>query len=250
MDKYTSLAKLYDSFSFDAPAKEWADYIGALLEAHGARRGARLVDIGCGTGSITLELHKMGYNITALDSSPEMLEVAAYRFADAGAKIQTVNQDMRDIKIHRKADAALCINDGINYLTGTKDVLKTFGGVYDILNGGGIFLFDISTKHKLKSMQDKSFFEEKDEGLYIWNSEYDEKSDTLTIEISLYSHYEDNLYEKSLETHVQKAYDVSEIENLLAQAGFSQIEAYECFLRSEPKGNAPRIQFSAVKKLL
>ena len=247
MDKYTSFAKLYDSFSFDAPAKDWAEYISSLLVQNGVMRGAGLIDIGCGTGKITLELYKKGYNITAVDSSPEMLEVAAFRFAEAGAHIQTVNQDIRKMEIHRKADGVLCVNDVVNYLTEKNDVLKAFGRIYDMLGDGGVFLFDISSKRKLKSLHGKQFFEEKDEGLYILSSEYDKKCDTLTMDISLYSHFEDNLYEKSLETHIQKAHTVSGLVELLAQSGFSQMKAYECFSFSGPKDDSQRIQFLAVK---
>ncbi len=248
MDKYTSLAKLYDSFSLDAPAKEWAEYIDALLNNNGAKRGASLLDIACGTGMITLELCKKGYRITALDNSPDMLEVAAVRFAEAGAKIQIINQDMREIKLHRKVDAAVCINDGINYITDAEEVLKMFRGVSNILNEGGVFLFDISSKYKLKTMHEKSYFEEKDEGLYIWHNEYDEKNDILTMELSLYSHLEDDLYEKSLETHKQKAYKEDFLIKTLEDAGFSEIHAYNCFALDSPKSESQRIQFAAVKK--
>lgn len=248
MDKYISLAKLYDGFSFDADSKDWADYIVALLKQKNIEQGANILDVGCGTGKTTLQLYKAGYNLIALDSSPNMLEVAAQRFADAGAKVQIINQDMREINLHRKVDAVVCINDGINYLTECQDVLKAFDAIYSVLIDGGVFLFDISSAHKLKSMHGKSYFEEDDDGLYIWHNEYSNESDILTMDLSLYSHLEDNLYEKSLETHRQKAHEEKELTKLLEQSGFVDIKTYDCFSLNSPKPKSNRIQFSAVKK--
>ena len=88
MDSYNSLAKLYDKFSFDTEAKDWAGYICELLKRRGVTKGCRVLDAGCGTGKITVQLYKAGYNVTALDNSAQMLEVAARRFASAGAGIQ------------------------------------------------------------------------------------------------------------------------------------------------------------------
>lgn len=245
MNKYTSLAKLYDSFSLDLSANKWAEYIDALLKESGIKKGMRILDIGCGTGNVSLELYKKGYNLIALDNSSDMLEVAAQRFAKAGAKIQIVNQDMTDMKLHGKFDAVVCINDGINYITQDANVLKVLNNIYDVLDGNGTFLFDISSQYKLKAMHEKSYFEENDEGLYIWHNEYDEKSDILTMDLSLYTHLEDDLYEKSLETHKQKAHDIEFLSSILDQTGFTDIGIYDGFSHDKLKPDSQRIQFSA-----
>ena len=250
MDKYTSLAKLYDSFSVDAPSDRWGAYITSMLEKYTIKHGAKVLDIACGTGKITLELYKRGYSVKALDSSEEMLEVAAMRFANAGARIPVICQDIREINIHGSVDAVVCINDGINYLTENSDVMETFKSVCSALTPGGVFLFDISTKHKLRSMHEKSYFEENDEGLYIWQSEYDENSDILTMDLSLYTHYEDDLYEKSLETHRQKAHSIQTLEKMLNESGFGDTKYYECFTETAPTDDCDRIQFLTVKQLL
>jgi ubiquinone/menaquinone biosynthesis C-methylase UbiE len=248
MNKYTSLAKLYDSFSFDISAKEWAGYIDTLLKKRSVSTTAQMMDAACGTGSITLELYKLGYNIMALDISSEMLEVASKRFAEAGAGIRIVNQDLKNININKKMDAVICINDALNYLVNDDEVTEAFSSIYSSLNPCGTFLFDISSEYKLRSMHDKTFFEENDEGLYIWNSYFDEEKKTLTMELSLYSHVQNDLYEKSLETHVQKAHEASFLKNALWKAGFTDIKVYECFSQNAPKDDTNRIQFSAVKR--
>ncbi len=248
MNSYSSLAQLYDSFSFDRPADEWAGYIDSLLEKSGIQKGFQVLDAACGTGSITQELYKLGYKMTALDLSQEMLEIAAGRFHQSGYKIPIINQDIKQIDIPKKSDAVVCINDAVNYLISDEDVSMSFKSISNALKQGGIFLFDISAAYKLMTMDDKTFFEENDEGLYIWNSDFDKTSSTLTMDLSLYSHLEDDLYEKTLETHVQKAHEVSFLENALWKAGFTDIKTYECFTQSSPDNESERIQFAARKK--
>ncbi len=247
MDKYTSLAKLYDSFSVDAPSDRWGAYIFNLLKKKSIKPGAKILDIACGTGKITLELYKLGYAVTALDSSEEMLEIAAMRFANAGARIPVICQDMCEIRMHGSVDAVVCINDGINYLTEDSDISEAFRGVSRVLRSDGAFLFDISTKHKLQSMHEKAYFEENDEGLYIWQSEYDKESDILTMDLSLYTHYENDLYEKTLETHRQKAHSPKNLEKMLDESGFNNTEYFECFTEHAPSDECDRIQFLTVK---
>ena len=248
MKKYSSLAKLYDGFSFDLPADEWAAYIARLLEDSGVRRGAKIMDLGCGTGAITLKLHKAGYSMTAVDSSDEMLEVAAQRFAQAGAKIQIINQDIRNLSLHGGADAAVMANDVINYLTDEGEAESVLKKICGALKPGGILLFDISSSYKLRLMDGQSYFEENDDGLYIWHNEYDKSDETLKMEISLYCHYSENLYEKSLETHIQKAYKEEKLCKMLKDAGFDDVKLFDGFSENPPRSDSGRIQFTAVKR--
>ncbi len=248
MNSYSSLAQLYDSFSFDQSAEQWAAYIETLLKKGGIKKACSILDAACGTGNITLEMYKLGYNIMALDISQEMLEIAANRFAKNGAKIPIVNQNIKNINIPKKQDAVVCINDPVNYLITDEDVSTAFLSIGNALKEGGLFLFDISSEHKLKSLHDKTFYEENDEGLYIWNSYFDKQNQTLTLDLSLYSHLENDLYEKTLETHVQKAHEISFLENALWKAGFTDIRTYDCFTMNTPSTESDRIQFVARKK--
>jgi ubiquinone/menaquinone biosynthesis C-methylase UbiE len=247
MNNYTALAKIYDTFTVDRNNDEWAEYIIGILKANGIMAGSSILDICCGTGGITYELYKKGLRLIGLDNSEDMLEIAAMRFAENGARIQLVCQDIRDIKVHQLQDAVIFINDGINYVTDLNDVEKTFNSIYSTLKEKGIFLFDISSEWKLISMDDKSYFEETDESAYIWYNQFDEKSRLLTMDISLYTHLEDNIFEKSNEVHVQRAHKIKELEHLLKKAGFSKISYYECFTDKKPVEGVNRIQFIVIK---
>lgn len=243
MNNYTALAKIYDTFTVDKDNDQWAEYILGILKNNGISAGSNVLDICCGTGGITYELYKNGLRVIGLDNSSQMLEVAAMRFAENGARIQLVCQDIREIKVHQKQEAVVCINDGINYITQLSDVEKTFKSIYDTLKDDGVFLFDISSEWKLSSMHQKSFFEETDESAYIWHNQYDEKSRLLTMDISFYTQLEDNIFEKSNELHIQRAHKIDELKTLLKKVGFSKITCHECFTDNAPKKGVNRVQF-------
>lgn len=247
MQHYTHLAELYDQFSTDKTHLEWSDYIFNLLKKYNVDTGANIIDICCGTGGITNELYKKGYRIIGLDSSSDMLEIAAKRFSDYGSKIQLICQDIRDIKLHKKQNAVVCINDGINYILKKEDLDLVFANIFDILHENGIFLFDISSQKKLSSMHLQSYFEENEDSAYIWYNKYDESNKILTMDISLYSQIEKNIYKKLNEIHVQKAYSITEILKSLEATGFHNLNCYDCFTYDKPNLNSDRIQFIAKK---
>ncbi len=247
MQKYSSLAKIYDDFTADKPNDEWAAYINDILRAENIKNGDNIVDICCGTGGITYELYKKGFRLTGLDSSSDMLEAAASRFLRSGAKIQLICQDIRDIKLHKKQNAIVCINDGINYIITINDIKKAFKSIYNALLADGVFLFDISSEYKLSSMHNQSYFEEKDKSAYIWHNTYDFNTRLLTMDISLYLQVEESLYEKSNEIHIQRAHLIDEMIDILNQIGFKKIKYYECFTLNKPADDTDRIQFTARK---
>ena len=245
--QYKKLSKIYDKFTADKNDTEWIDYIESLFRKNKIKPNSSILDACCGTGGKTYELSKRGYNVIGLDKSSDMLETAASKLAEKGVRIQLICQDICSIMLHSKQDVVVCINDGINYLTDLINVKKAFESIFDVLAEGGLFLFDMSSEYKLKSMHDNSFFEETDDSAYIWHNQYDKKSKLLTMDISLFSQIEDDIYEKANEVHTQRAYSVKEIENLLKETGFKDIMYFECFTDKIPSEISQRIQFSARK---
>ncbi|MCK5069361.1 MAG: class I SAM-dependent methyltransferase [Desulfocapsa sp.] len=241
--QYTSLAKLYDNFTSDRDHSSWSNYICELLIKNNIFAGSKVLDICCGTGGKTYELYKKGYRVIGLDKSTEMLEIATNRFSENSAKIQLICQDILEINLHNKQDAIVCINDGINYISNLDDVKKVFSNIFNTLEKDGVFLFDISSEYKLQSLHDQSFFEENDDSAYIWHNTYNSDTKFLTMDISLYSHIEDTIYEKSNEVHTQRAHSIDEMVTLLKEVGFKDIAYFECFTRNKLTKKSERIQF-------
>ena len=112
---YTAFASVYDRLMADVDYLAWARFYHELMERYGVPRG-KVCECACGTGSITIALSKMGYQMTGVDLSPDMLFEASQKARRTGAMIPFVRQDMRRLHLHRCMDAVLCTNDGLNYL--------------------------------------------------------------------------------------------------------------------------------------
>ena len=123
---YTACATVYDDLMKDVDYAGWAAHYGELLDLANVKKGGRIVECACGTGSITLPLRKMGYQITGVDLSEDMLEIAMTKARNAGCMIPFVRQDMTKLQTPRRVEGILATCDGVNYLTEEKQVSAFF----------------------------------------------------------------------------------------------------------------------------
>lgn len=125
MEAYTSFAQVYDLFQDNVPYEEWAAYLTALLKEYGAEDGL-VLDLGCGTGSMTQLLAKAGYDMIGADNSEEMLEIAMEKRAAAGLDILYLLQDMREFELYGTVRAVVSICDSMNYILDPDDLVQVF----------------------------------------------------------------------------------------------------------------------------
>lgn len=243
MNAYTVLAGFYDKLTGDIDYAGWARYLYGLLSAHAGplKRGA---DLACGTGRLTIELKKLGFDVIGADISPQMLSRAAQNAAAERAAIQFVCSDMASFKAHRKLDFITCANDGINYIEKPK-LIPCFKNFYRNLSSKGVLLFDISGEYKLKNILSGSvFFEDADELTYIWNNR--QLPEAVEMELIFFVRQGAN-YLRFDENHIQYIYQIEEVERALRDAGFRQVRAYDFLTRQPPRPDSERIQFVATK---
>ncbi len=222
----------------DVDYTRWAYYIDGILKKNNAKK---VYEAGCGTGRATIELCRLGYDITASDISGEMLKAAAHNARKAGCEARFVLADMRSIEVGNKADAVISICDGANYLD-REGLLEFIRSAYLALREDGVLLFDISSKSKLESMDGQVFFDEREDASCIWQNTYDKISSVLTIDVTLYIR-RGRLFERLSERHEQHAHDADFIKNIALSAGFKSAQARECFTGGEPSEDTQRIQF-------
>lgn len=245
-ESYTALAKVYDALMRDVAYDEWAVYINSFLLGNG-KQGAVIADCACGTGQISIRLAQFGHRVIGVDRSESMLYEAAENARQNGLMIPFVQQDMRKLQLHKRADAIVCACDGVNYLLSASDVRAFFKAAHAALKPGGLLLFDVSSRYKLSHVLGcNTFGEAEDTCAYLWKNSYDAVSHLCEMQLTLFVS-KGNLYERFEERHIQRGHSVRELRSWLGAAGFTQVEAYEAFTRNAPADETERIQFAAVK---
>lgn len=248
MDAYTSFARVYDMFMDNIPYEEWCEYIVGLLKEYGISDGL-VLDLGCGTGSMTELLAARGFDMIGVDCSEDMLEMALEKRTASGRDILYLQQDMRELELYGTVRAVVCLCDSINYLLDEQDLETTFRLVNNYLDPGGIFIFDLNTEYKYRELlADRTIAENRDEGSFIWDNYYDEESRINEYDLALFIPAETDslskdgegggraadacgegcgLYRKYQETHFQRAYTPDEIRDALERAGMEFLAWYD-----------------------
>lgn len=231
MESYTDFAYIYDKL-IDQDYERWADYIEEIFKKHNVKPKL-ILDLGCGTGSITNILAKRGYDMIGVDLSPDMLNVARDKAYEDELDVLYLCQDIREFELYGTVDAIICTLDVLNYITDPKDLKRVFSLVKNYLNPDGIFIFDINTKHKLKNTLGNNTFINDENGIfYTWENEYSENISNQYL--TFFAETEDGLYERFDENHVQRAYTTEEIKGNLEENKLTFEAQYALFSFEKP----------------
>ena len=226
----------------------WADY----LERHFARSALPIhtvLDLACGTGSLTLELARRGYEMIGVDQSEEMLAQAAEKCRQA-SEIPPLflHQSMDKLDLYGTIDACVCCLDSVNYVTSPQKLERAFQRVHTFLMPGGLFVFDVNTPDKLRALDGQVFLDESADAYCVWRADYSARRRVCTYGMDLFTLEPDGRWSRAEELHEEYAYEPDELEALLIRAGFSRIKQYgERKLRA-PKAGEGRIFFAARKE--
>lgn len=248
MSSYDFLAGCYDRLTYDVDYAAWADYI----EKHFARRGLpgkTVLDLACGTGSLTRELALRGYEMIGVDLSAEMLAEAAEKNRGVGP-IEPIFlcQSMDKLDLYGTIDACVCCLDSVNYVTRPKQLQKAFERIHLFLMPGGLFLFDVNTPQKLQAMDGQVFLDETEDTYCVWRGEFSRRSGICSYFMDIFRLDEETgLWERGEELHQERAYPLEELTAMLQKAGFRDIKTYgELKLRPPAQGEG-RVFFAARK---
>ncbi|MCI5928795.1 MAG: methyltransferase domain-containing protein [Pseudoflavonifractor capillosus] len=248
MESYEFLAGCYDELTTDVRYSRWADYI----EKHFARSALPIhtvLDLACGTGSLTAELMGRGYEMIGADRSAEMLSVAAEKCRGLeGEPPIFLCQSMEKLDLYGTIDACVCCLDSVNYVTNPRQLKKAFERVHLFLMPGGLFLFDINTPDKLRGLDGGMFIDETDDAYCVWRAEYSPRRRICTYGMDIFRLEEDGRWSRGEEVHEEYAYEPDELEEYLREAGFTRIRRHGCLKMRAPVPGEERIFFTAVKK--
>ena len=241
MEAYTGFAAVYDTFMDNIPYEEWCEYLTGLLKTYGVNDGL-VLDLGCGTGSLTELLADRGYDMIGVDYSEEMLELAMEKKYESGKDILYLCQDMREFELYGTVAAVVSICDCMNYITEPEDMVTVFELVNNYLDPGGVFIFDLNTEYKYREvMGDCTIAEDREDSSFIWENQYEPEEKINIYDLSIFVREEEDLYRKFHETHYQRAYSLEEVKDALKEAGMEFVAAYDAFTSEPPKADSERI---------
>lgn len=244
MREYSGFAQVYDMFMDNIPYKKWSRYLISLLRAQGVKDGI-VAELGCGTGRMTRLLRNAGYDMIGIDMSPEMLGIAKGKEEDES--ILYLLQDMRSFELYGTVAAIVSVCDSLNYLTNPEDLYKVFRLAKNYLDPGGVMIFDINTRYYYSHvLGDSTVCENRPEGSFIWENEYDENTFVNSSYLTIYHKIErdgDEMYERIEEEHEQRGYTSGEVLHHARRAGLTPVCLYEAFTKKEPVRTTERLYF-------
>ena len=242
MEAYTSFAEVYDTFMDNVPYEEWAEYLAELLREYDIEDGL-VLDLGCGTGSLTEILATKGYDMIGADGSAEMLGIAMEKKAQSGHDILYLLQDMREFELYGTVRAVVSVCDCVNYIIDEKELEQVFRLVNNYLDPEGIFIFDFNTEYKYKEiLGEQTIAEDREDCSFIWDNYYYEDESMNEYELTLFIKEQDsNLYRKYQEMHYQKAYTLDAMRELVEWSGLEFVTAYDAYTRKAPTETSERV---------
>ncbi len=220
---YDVLASFYDRNNEELDYGRWADFVEAQFDRFAPAKPELVLDLAAGTGRMTVELARRGYDMTAVDLSEEMLSAAADRIADAGLTgVLLLRQDMTKLDLYGTVDAVVCCLDSINHLTKPGDAEKCFALVHNFLNPDGLFLFDVNTPYTFRTVYGKNdFILEDGEGtVCCWRNEYDPKRRLCAFGLSVFEEGADGRYIRTDTVQEERCFTKRELSDMLRKTGF------------------------------
>lgn len=270
MEAYTDFAQVYDIFMDDTPYREWADFLAELIERYGISKPMQAVsgkegsaaesllnserdlvlDLGCGTGTLTELLSRKGYDMIGVDLSPEMLNVAARKKEKSGSRILYLCQDMRELDLYSTVGTVVSVCDSINYLLEDEEVIETISLVNNYLYPGGIFIFDFNTVYKYgQVIGDATIAENREECSFIWENFYDPEGHINEYDLTIFAREDETgLFRRFTETHFQRGYTPEEMSALVERAGMRVELMLDADTHRKPEKNSERIYVVAREK--
>lgn len=284
MEAYTDFAQVYDTFMDETPYDEWADFLEEIINKYGISKPARkkqdavqgeeqiagqkqpetalqedilesernlVLDLGCGTGSLTERMAAKGYDMIGVDLSQEMLGIALTKSKEAGSSTLYLCQDMRELELYSTVGTVISVCDSVNYLLEEEDVEETFRLVNNYLHPGGIFIFDFNTLYKYEQViGDTTIAENRDDCSFIWENYYHEEEHINEYDLTIFVRQdeEDDIFRRFGETHYQRGYTLKEMTELVRKAGLEPVEALDADTHKEPTETSERIYIIAREK--
>ena len=275
MEAYTDFAQVYDEFMDETPYEEWCAFLVGRLEKYGLKEASAedrclindadvisdrpderslrqerntILDLGCGTGTLTQLLARRGYDMIGVDNAQEMLQIAMEKRDKSGLDILYLLQDMREFELYGTVGAVVSVCDSINYLLEEEEILRTFKLVHTYLYPGGVFIFDFNTVYKYSQIiGDATIAENREDCSFIWENYYHEAEEINEYDLTIFVREKEALFQRFQETHYQRGYRLEQMCRLVEQAGLKILETLDADTREAVRQESERVYIVAKK---
>lgn len=246
---YSAFAEFYDELTGNISYKERAAYFDSIIKEF-KTEGPILLDLACGTGSLSVELSRLGYDVIGVDYSADMLSVALDKKYDSGEDILFLCQDMTALDLYGTVDSTVCALDSINHVTDPEKVRKIFEGVSLFTVPGGLFIFDVNSPYKHRQVLGNNTFVYDCDSVYcVWQNDYEEEKGIVNISLDFFAYDEESdSYTRSSEQFSERSYEPAWLEQLLDESGFELLTVYADDSKEAPKEDSQRLIYVARKR--
>ena len=251
-ETYGAISRVYDKLNSEIDYNRWADFIEDCFKKFLPCRPELVLDLACGTGSMTRALAARGYDMIGIDGSADILSVAMSR-SQGGKDILYLLQDMRKFELYGTVGSVVSCLDSINYLLSEEDLKKTFSLVHNYLDPDGLFVFDMNTPYKFENIYSDNAYILEDEiteeygdgesdtySVFCgWQNQYDKESGICDFYLSLFEEL-DGTYKRSDEHQRERCYQKETVEKLLCECSFEVLGFFGGYDFSAPEADCQR----------
>lgn len=246
MSSYGPLAAWYDSLTEDVDYGGLYDYLTAVFRRNGVKPRC-VLDMACGTGSLSWEFARNGIRCYGVDLSREMVERAREKSEPVKTLPVFLQGNMADFALPEQVDAAVCMLDSFNYLVDPQDGKRAIRCFYEVLKPGGVLVFDVRPIWQLREFDGQVFMDETEDVVCIWRTEFDEEEKRCFYGMDIFVR-EGELWRRNQEEHLELAYELPWLEETLREAGFSDIHFYGERTFMPPQPDEERVFITARKE--
>lgn len=247
MSSYERLAESYDLFTADVDYSAWADYYEQIFK-HFHIQPEMILDLACGTGTMSIELARRGYDMIGVDASSDMLAIAMQKAQElADIRPMFLCQSMEELDLYGTVDATVCALDSLNYLLTEEAVRNTFARLRFFVRPGGIVIFDVNTEAKFREMNGESYIRDEENHFCAWSAEYDEKSRICQMMMDIFDQ-KGALWSRTSEEHIERAHSEEELLSALQDAGFRCLARWDELSFQDATAASRRVFWVAIRE--
>ena len=243
--QFQEIANHYDDLMNVVPYDFWAEYVITLFEFV-SHTPQEVLDCACGTGNLSLELAKLGLNVTGVDLSGPMIEKAKEKSLNIHPPMQFLQGDLSNFNIGQQFDSATCLYDSLNYILNNQSLKNAFMCIRNHLKPGGIFIFDFNSIWAFEAnLFSQSSRKPSTPLQYDWKSYFDEKTRICTVHMQFTRKNPDGSITNFTEIHRERAYSIPEIEGFLQQTNWRLRHTFDAYTLNRPHSRSERWFFVA-----